>query len=29
MNANGRQRLPLSATFGKTANAYFTFGDEL
>lgn len=29
MNANERQRLPLSATSCKTANAYFTFGSEL
>lgn len=29
MNANERQRLPLSATSGNTANAYFTFGYEL
>ncbi len=29
MNANERQRLPLSATSGNTANAYFTFGVKL
>ncbi|MDH6211314.1 MULTISPECIES: hypothetical protein [unclassified Chryseobacterium] len=29
MNANERQRLPLSAKLGNTANAYFTFGSEL
>ncbi len=29
MNANERQRLPLSATSGNTANAYFTFGGKL
>ncbi|SMP91461.1 hypothetical protein EDC17_100559 [Sphingobacterium alimentarium] len=29
MNANERQRLPLSATSGDTANASFTFGGKL
>ena len=29
MNANERQRLPLSAKLSYTANAYFTFGSEL
>jgi len=28
MNANERQRLPLSAKLSNTANASFTFGSE-